>query len=110
MSAAGIASSRPSFRQWLAARGLDGVTLLVLPAVLFLLVLFVYPFLYGLVLSFEPKEGGWLANYRTLLLRPVPLRHDRDDALAGGPGDPLQPGARAADRLPRAAACGASAC
>ncbi len=47
----------------LAARGLDGVTLLALPAVLFVLALFVYPFGYGLWLSFVPKEGGWLANY-----------------------------------------------
>jgi putative spermidine/putrescine transport system permease protein len=29
-----------------------------------MLLLFVYPFLYGLVLSFNPKEGNWLANYR----------------------------------------------
>ena len=29
-----------------------------------MLLLFVYPFLYGLVLSFNPKDGGWLANYR----------------------------------------------
>ena len=28
-----------------------------------MLLLFVYPFLYGLVLSFKPKEGGSLANY-----------------------------------------------
>ncbi|HET6184467.1 MAG TPA: sugar ABC transporter permease [Acetobacteraceae bacterium] len=42
---------------------MDGVTLLVLPAVLFVLALFVYPFLYGLFLSFNPKAGGWLANY-----------------------------------------------
>jgi putative spermidine/putrescine transport system permease protein len=47
----------------LANRGLDGVTLLVLPAIGFVLLLFVYPFLYGLVLSFTPKEGGALANY-----------------------------------------------
>jgi putative spermidine/putrescine transport system permease protein len=47
----------------LANRGLDGVTLLVLPAIAFVLLLFVYPFLYGLVLSFAPKEGGALANY-----------------------------------------------
>lgn len=47
----------------LAARGLDGMTLLVVPAALFLAATFVYPFLYGLVLSFEPKEGGALANY-----------------------------------------------
>ncbi|MCO5092580.1 ABC transporter permease [Bosea sp. (in: a-proteobacteria)] len=51
-------------KQRLAARGLDGLTLLVLPAVLFLLALFIYPFLYGLVLSFEPKEGGIFANYQ----------------------------------------------
>jgi len=54
----------------LAQRGLDGVTLLVLPAVIFLLALFVYPFLYGLVLSFEPKEGGWLANYQQFFSEP----------------------------------------
>lgn len=48
------------------ARGLpfDRTLLLVLPAAAFMLLLFVYPFLYGLVLSFNPKEGGWLANYR----------------------------------------------
>ena len=51
-------------KQRLAARGLDGLTLLVLPAVLFLLALFIYPFLYGLVLSFEPKQGGMFANYQ----------------------------------------------
>jgi len=43
----------------------DRVLLLVVPATLFMLLLFIYPFIYGLVLSFEPKEGGWLANYRT---------------------------------------------
>jgi putative spermidine/putrescine transport system permease protein len=47
----------------LADRGLDGVTLLVLPAALFVILLFVYPFLYGLFLSFAPKEGSFLANY-----------------------------------------------
>jgi putative spermidine/putrescine transport system permease protein len=57
------APAEPSLRLKLAARGLDGVTLLVLPAALFLVALFVYPFLYGFILSFEPKEGGYLANY-----------------------------------------------
>jgi putative spermidine/putrescine transport system permease protein len=47
----------------LAERGFDGVTLMVLPALLLVLLLFVYPFLYGLVLSFVPKQGGWLENY-----------------------------------------------
>jgi putative spermidine/putrescine transport system permease protein len=37
--------------------------LLIVPSALFVFVLFIYPFLYGLILSFAPKEGGWLANY-----------------------------------------------
>lgn len=52
-----------SLRQRLALSGIDGVTLLVLPAVLFVLAVFIYPFAYGLILSFEPREGGALANY-----------------------------------------------
>ncbi len=56
-------SHAPSLRQRLALRGIDGVTLLALPAVLFVLAIFVYPFVYGLLLSFDPKEGGMLANY-----------------------------------------------
>ena len=43
---------------------LDPALLLVVPAAAFMLLLFVYPFLYGLLLSFNPKEGDWLANYR----------------------------------------------
>lgn len=58
-------ASAPSLRQRLANRGIDGVTLLILPALLFVLAVFVYPFLYGLVLSFNPLEGGGaLANYK----------------------------------------------
>jgi len=47
----------------LKAQGLDGVTLLVLPAALLLLALFVYPFSYGFILSFRPKDGSWFGNY-----------------------------------------------
>jgi len=50
-------------RMRLAQRGLDGTTLLIAPAALFVIALFVYPFLYGLVLSFRPKVGGLFANY-----------------------------------------------
>jgi putative spermidine/putrescine transport system permease protein len=57
------ASSIP-LSQRLAARGIDGLTLLVVPAVLFLLLLFIYPFFYGLFLSFNPKAGGTFANYQ----------------------------------------------
>jgi putative spermidine/putrescine transport system permease protein len=60
----------PLLRLRLAAMGLDGVTLLVLPAALFLIALFVYPFLYGLFLSFEPKVGGVFANYQRFFSDP----------------------------------------
>ena len=53
----------PRRRQSLAERGIDGVTLLILPAVLLIVALFVYPFAYGLFLSFTPKVGNWAANY-----------------------------------------------
>ena len=59
-----------SLRRRLRERGLDAVTLLVLPGVVFVLALFIYPFLYGLVLSFTPKEGGWLANYQKFFSDP----------------------------------------
>jgi putative spermidine/putrescine transport system permease protein len=55
-----------SLRHRLADRGIDRVLLLLLPGVLFLVLLFVYPFLYGLQLSFAPQGGGGpLANYQT---------------------------------------------
>jgi putative spermidine/putrescine transport system permease protein len=41
----------------------DRALLLVAPATLFMLLLFIYPFVYGLVLSFTPPKGDWLANY-----------------------------------------------
>jgi putative spermidine/putrescine transport system permease protein len=69
-AARGPAADRLPLRLILAQRGIDGVTLLVLPSVLFILALFVYPFLYGLVLSFEPKTGGWLANYSRFFAEP----------------------------------------
>jgi putative spermidine/putrescine transport system permease protein len=49
----------------LAARApTDRALLLVAPATLFMLLLFIYPFIYGLFLSFSPAQGDWLANYR----------------------------------------------
>ena len=61
---------RLPLRVRLALYNIDGVTLLVLPAVLFVAALFVYPFVYGFILSFEPKAGGWLANYRKFFSDP----------------------------------------
>jgi putative spermidine/putrescine transport system permease protein len=43
----------------------DPVLLLLIPAVLFMVIVFIYPFIYGLVLSFNPTEGGVLKNYIT---------------------------------------------
>lgn len=65
-----IIEEKPPLRLRLAAAGLDSITLLALPAVLFVLALFVYPFIYGLVLSLEPKEGAWYANYVTFFSDP----------------------------------------
>ena len=68
--AAQAPNERLPLRVRLALYDLDGVTLLVLPAVLFVIALFVYPFLYGFVLSFEPKRGTWLANYHKFFSEP----------------------------------------
>jgi putative spermidine/putrescine transport system permease protein len=60
----------PGLRQRLSIRGYDAITLLVLPGVIFMLALFVYPFAYGLLLSFDPTEGGVLANYEKFFSDP----------------------------------------
>lgn len=66
---------RPGLRQRLANRGFDGVTLLILPALIFVVAIFIYPFLYGLVLSFNPIDGGGaLANYRKFFSDPYLYR------------------------------------
>lgn len=55
---------KKSIRQQLAIKGIDGTTMLVLPAVLFILAVFIYPFIYGFLLSFTPQNGeGMFANY-----------------------------------------------
>jgi putative spermidine/putrescine transport system permease protein len=68
--AAQASLERIPLRVRLALYDLDGVTLLVLPAVLFVIALFVYPFVYGFVLSFQPKTGDWLTNYRKFFSDP----------------------------------------
>lgn len=44
-------------------RWFDPVMWMVVPAALFMLLVFVYPFIHGLILSFEPLEGDALSNY-----------------------------------------------
>ena len=50
-------------RHRLAERGIDRTLVLLAPALLAVLLVFVYPFLYGFALSFFPREGGVLSNY-----------------------------------------------
>jgi len=47
-----------NWRHRLAERGVDRRLWLLLPATVFVLVLFIYPFVYGLSLSFQPADGG----------------------------------------------------
>lgn len=62
--------STPSLRLSLAARGIDGTTLLVLPGFLVILALFIYPFVYGIIDSLMPMAGPWYQNYKTFFSDP----------------------------------------
>ncbi|MBB4907687.1 ABC transporter permease [Actinophytocola algeriensis] len=65
------APERPSLKHRLAERGVDRTLLLLVPGVLFVVLLFAYPVLYGLQLSFQPAEGGSpFANYSTFFSDP----------------------------------------
>ncbi|MFK3979249.1 ABC transporter permease [Micromonospora sp. NPDC050397] len=61
---------RVALRHRLAERGVDRHLLLLAPAALFVVVLFVYPFLYGVGLSFQPVEGGPFGAYREFFADP----------------------------------------
>jgi putative spermidine/putrescine transport system permease protein len=64
-----------SLRRKLRERGIDRVLLLVVPAALLVVGLFVNPFLYGLLLSFHPQTGGgWFDNYVRFFRDPFLLR------------------------------------
>ncbi|NSZ18783.1 ABC transporter permease [Agrobacterium vitis] len=62
--------SQSSLRVSLAARGIDGTTLLVLPGLLVILALFIYPFIYGVIDSLTPTNGAWYTNYVTFFTDP----------------------------------------
>jgi len=58
-------------RRRLAAHEIDRTLLLLIPAIAFVLVVFMYPFGYGLVLSFQPQRYvGALGNYRHFFADP----------------------------------------
>ena len=69
--AAAVRGARLSMRRRLAAHEIDRTLLLLLPAVVFLAVVFMYPFGYGLVLSFQPERYvGALGNYQQFFADP----------------------------------------
>ncbi len=72
----------------------------MLPAVIFLLLLFVYPFLYGLVLSFKPKAGGAFANYSRFFSDPFLYETIATTLWLALPVTLLKLLLRRADRLP----------
>src|SRR5450830_395091 len=49
--------------QTAGSRWRDPAMWMAAPAVIFMLAVFVYPFIHGLILSFQPLEGGMLSNY-----------------------------------------------
>jgi putative spermidine/putrescine transport system permease protein len=61
---------RPSLGRRLAERDVDRTLLLLVPALVFAVGLFVYPMLYGLRVSLTPDEGGSLENYRRFFSDP----------------------------------------
>jgi putative spermidine/putrescine transport system permease protein len=56
--------TRAALRHRLAERGLDRTVLLLLPALAVLGALFIYPLIYGIELSLQPRSGGMLSEYR----------------------------------------------
>ena len=56
---------RPRLRHRLAARGVDWTLLLVVPALAVLAALFLYPFVYGVLISVQPRTGGMFSNFTT---------------------------------------------
>lgn len=63
-------AGKTALRHRLAERGIDRQLWLLAPAAVFVVVLFIYPFLYGVGLSFQPKEGGPFAAYQKFFTDP----------------------------------------
>lgn len=62
---------RPSLKHRLQERDIDRIVILVLPALVFVSALFIYPSIYGIVLSFQPDDGsGFLGNYQKFFSDP----------------------------------------
>lgn len=59
-------SAAPSLSHRLAERGIDRTLWLLVPGAVFVILFFVYPFLYGLTLSFTPSGGSSCGDYHGL--------------------------------------------
>jgi putative spermidine/putrescine transport system permease protein len=59
-----MSTATVALRHRLAERGVDTQMLLLVPATVFVVALFIYPFGYGLAVSLQPREGGMLAAYQ----------------------------------------------
>lgn len=59
-----------SLRARLADRGIDRILVLLVPAVAIVGLLFIYPLVYGVLISFKPESGGAWANYRNFFSDP----------------------------------------
>lgn len=70
VDAASTSRMRPPLVRRLAERDVDLTLLLLVPALVFAVGLFVYPMLYGLRLSLTPDEGGTFENYRRFFSDP----------------------------------------
>lgn len=67
----GAAPPKAALHHRLADKGIDRTLLLLVPGLIFILALFVYPLIYGLTLSFQPKNGGGpFANYTAFFHTP----------------------------------------
>ena len=54
------ATTTVALRHRLAERGVDAQMLLLVPATVFVVALFIYPFAYGMAVSLQPAECGVL--------------------------------------------------
>lgn len=59
-----MSASTLALRHRLAERGIDPQLLLLVPATVFVVALFIYPFCYGIAVSLQPAQGGTLGAYR----------------------------------------------
>lgn len=61
-----LRAERQPIRHRLAERGIDWSLLLLAPAIAVIAGLFLYPFIYGISISFQPQSGGGaFANYKS---------------------------------------------